>query len=156
MAMARCRRVTAITILATLAFTQACATYRDPRGAPAAGSRVRVTSTTPILVHEGGYAEPSAAQCEVTAVEGTVERSNGDTLTLRKIRRISLDGRAASCSRTHGVTMLVGPGATDVRVRRISATRTTLLVLGLVLIVALSTTHVETEGGSCPECIPIY
>ena len=145
----RRRRATALAVLGTMSFVQACASYQRPRGVPTPGMKLRVTAKSPIPVYAGPLAT-GVATCEATVVEGTVQRSSGDTLTLGGIRRASVNDRAAACSRENGLTLITQREGVDLRVRRMSVTRTTLLVVGLVVIVGLATSH-KSDGG-CNTC----
>ena len=149
MSMTRCRRVTAIAVLFSMFFTQACATYSRARGTPSPGSRIRVTAKGGLPVYEGVLAT-GAATCRATNIDGTVQSSRGDTLTVLAVKRLTDGARAASCSAANGVTIVAPLDIADVRVRHISATRTTFLILGLALVAVAATAGTDKGCAECP------
>ena len=110
--------------------------YQRPRDALLAGSAVRVSAGNPIAVYEGPLAS-GVAICQATKVDGIVQSASGDTLTLVKVKRLSVGGAAAACSSSNVITILAPRDVADVRVRLLSANRTAMLALGMALVVSL-------------------
>ena len=147
----------------------ACTSYAprraDQRLAPA--TRVRLAAATPFAVRPPAGAADSAAGtlpvCQVTFLEGDLERTAGDTLVFRSVERVTaavppVSASEPAASRTAGEASrcgLRGPGAVVVRTtemaltqRGVSGTRTTLLLVGiaavLVGLAGLAASGIET------------
>ena len=128
------RRCTAVLAVTSLAWGQACASYRPPRAIPLSpGSSTRVQSAAgaafPVLSVSSGV--PGEPLCRATLVEGVVTAVSGDTLTFGKLTRLRSadpvhDGR---CVARGQPAVVVRQDGAQLAVERVDWGRTAIAVL---------------------------
>ncbi|MFL5504143.1 MAG: hypothetical protein ACJ77T_05225 [Gemmatimonadaceae bacterium] len=130
------QRIRRVIVLAATIWSQACVVHRP---APAdmstlTDARVRVSSADPFVLSEADSTSGTPMLCHATALDGRIRRVAGDTLVLTRVSRVAAaieaDGSRSVCPRREFVTFVRTP-ATEMRVRRTDAKRTTFLLVGI-------------------------
>ncbi|HEX6626677.1 MAG TPA: hypothetical protein VF105_01865 [Gemmatimonadaceae bacterium] len=130
-------------------WSQACVAHRATNANEAfrVSSDVRIRSAAPLQLTRQTDTLPPIAVCCVTTVEGRLVRVAGDTLIVERGSGVALNSQLNRVKGSHEVLTVVRNSATEVAVREVDRTRTTLLVVGITAVLiglaALAASQIE-------------
>ena len=114
-----------------LLLSQACYVHREPRDdlTRLHRKRVRIQSPTPLVIRQKTDTAWTAPRGTVTLVEGALVSVAGDTLVFDEVDGIAKGPETSFRLQRTAKTLIVRTPGTEVTVRELSRTRTTLLLL---------------------------
>ena len=135
-----------------------CTVYGPPPGGTlTSGRSIRVTSASPMTLGTTEGIASGASLCQVSGLDGQLDRELADTLVLRGVHRLTRTAvtgaspSGQSCPRLQGSLLLVRSAESTVTERRVSGKRTTLLLAGIAAAVlafaALAASQMEYDWG---------
>ena len=144
-----------------LAWAEGCARYRPPAGEPFAPNRdSRVRSDTPFSVFaQPPEGSPIGAECRATSIEGKVRSARGDTVRFDTLTSLeSVLQRDPACRNVRGEAIVILPagGSRVVTERQFSGKRTTLLLVGLVVVAGAFVAMIASAMGNMSFGVPSY
>lgn len=119
--------------IALAIWSQACVVHR-PIPADASfrdGTDLRIRSVAPLELTRQTDSLPAITVCCVTTVEGKFVRAAGDTIVLARGSGVAINSNLNRTQGYHEILTVVRTSGTDITVRQVDRTRTTLLLLGI-------------------------
>ena len=115
----------------TLLLSQACYVHREPRDdlTRLQKKRVRIQSPTPLVIRQKTDTVWTVPRGTVTSIEGSLLSVAGDTLVFEDVDGIAKGPESSFRLQATARTLVVRTPQTEVTVRELSRTRTTLLIL---------------------------
>ena len=157
----RCRDHRALRATAALGlsvWTFACSTYAAPRaGRPLEAARQsRVHAAVPIPLSAPAGALTAVPLCQVTRIDGRLDRVAGDTFVFGRVDHVtpvvSPERHRSECPSFEGMVTLVRTAETRVQELRVSTGRTVVLALGVIaLLLAIAAVGASAIEPGFPE-----